>query len=128
MQRINQALNNMTEAMSDDSDEWIRKLNEDSALTEAKLEMFLDERSSAVSEDNIQDLASEAEMARKSAEDMINQMKREMGLLPKEEATSAKEKSPSTSKANQQQAATDESPSNDSQDIKNPKNKTLGDF
>ena len=81
--RLNKAVSEMMDGVTkDDSDDWIQKLNEESALTEAKMEMFMDD---LTSEDKIDKLAKEAEAEKFSAEQMVLQMKREMGLIPKEE-------------------------------------------
>ncbi len=79
-QNINKALSEMMEGMKDDSDEWINQLNQDTALTEAKFEMALDQAQEA--EQKLKDIANEAEMKRIQAESLVSQMKREMGLLP----------------------------------------------
>lgn len=81
--RLNKAVGELMDGVTkDDSDEWIQKLNEESALSEAKMEMFMDD---LTTEDKIDKLAKEAEAEKFSAEQMVLQMKREMGLIPKEE-------------------------------------------
>ncbi len=124
MQRINDALSEINNAMNDDSDEWIRKLNEEAALSEAKMEIFLDEAHASVKETKIEDLAMEAEKARLSAEEMIKQLKREMGLLEEEE-----ESTTDKSESNSSNTSTEQSQQPASNDDKlPPQKKTLGDF
>lgn len=79
-QNINKAISEMMEGMNDDSDDWINQLNQETALTEAKFEMALDQAKEA--EQKLKDIANEAEMKRLQAESLVQQMKRDMGLLP----------------------------------------------
>ncbi|MFK7970742.1 MAG: hypothetical protein AB8F95_10255 [Bacteroidia bacterium] len=80
--RINKSLNEMMDAFNDDSDEWIAKLDGDTALTEAKFEMALD--SAAEAERELETLAHEAELEKLNARKLVEQMKRDMGLLEDE--------------------------------------------
>jgi len=129
MQRINEALSEINKAMDDDTDEWIRKLNEEAALTEAKMEMFIDQATPSLEHDKMEDLAVEAERARLSAEEMVKQLKREMGLLKNETKPST------TDQASQQKSSLKKSveqenkdhPASDEDQLP-PQKKTLGDF
>ena len=85
MSNVNKALTEMTDGLTDDSDEWISKINQETALTEAKLEMALDEASET--QKKLEDLAKEAEMEKFSASEMVKQMKRELGMEVEEEET-----------------------------------------
>lgn len=76
---INQAVQGITGALNDDTDEWIRKLDEASALTEAKFELAMDSASSSV--DELEQERKQAEADKFSAEQLLNNMKQEMGLL-----------------------------------------------
>jgi len=88
--RLNKAVTELIDGVTkDDSEDWINKLNEESALSEAKMEMMFDDLST---EDKIDKLAKKAEEEKFSAENMVLQMKREMGLLPKEEKKAPIEK------------------------------------
>lgn len=71
MQNINRALEGMTP--QDDTDDWINKLNEESAFTEAKLEMAAD---TAKERQEMQQ--TEEEMQDIIAKNLVEQMKREM--------------------------------------------------
>ena len=78
--KINEAIQQITGAMTnDDSDEWIEKLNMDSAVTEAKMDMFLD--STSDTSKKIDQLANETELAKSSAQNLIDEMKKEMGMF-----------------------------------------------
>ena len=78
--KINEAIQQITGAMTnDDSDEWIEKLNMDSAVTEAKMDMFLD--STRDTSKKIDQLANETELAKSSAQNLIDEMKKEMGMF-----------------------------------------------
>ncbi|RMG60454.1 MAG: hypothetical protein D6722_20905 [Bacteroidetes bacterium] len=105
--KLNDAITGITGALNDDSDDWIEKLNQESALTEARMEVALDAETQTTEE--IEKLAQAAEVEKFSAEEMVRQMKRDMGLLPKEEPPKAQEPK--------------EKPTD-----KTPPKKTLGDF
>lgn len=79
-QRITEALEGMT--MDDDSDQWIERLNQETAFAEAKTEMALEVAGSRVSieeETTEEKLAmSDAEMQKIAAEEMVAKMKAEM--------------------------------------------------
>ncbi|MDX1906665.1 MAG: hypothetical protein SF053_06485 [Bacteroidia bacterium] len=81
-QKLNNALTDMVAGLEDDSDAWIGKLNEASALAEAKVDMALDSALSTY--DKLEALAKQAELEKLSAAQLVEQMKREMGLLPPE--------------------------------------------
>jgi DNA polymerase III delta prime subunit len=83
--KLNEAVSGLVSGLEDDSDDWINQLNQESALSEAKMEMMLDNESSTTKE--IDKLAKQAEEEKFSAEQLLKQMKREMGLLPEEEET-----------------------------------------
>ncbi|MEL6672314.1 MAG: hypothetical protein AAFR61_08970 [Bacteroidota bacterium] len=82
-QKLNKAVSEITEGLTkDDSEDWIRQLNEEAAVSEAKFEMFMDDQTT---EDVLEKAVKEEEAKKFSAEEMVRQMKREMGLLPPEE-------------------------------------------
>lgn len=90
--KLNDAIANITNALNDDSDDWIEQLNRDSAISEAKMDMFLDEAAKNTNE--VDQLAKQAELEKLSAENLVQQMKREMGLLsdePEKPTTEEKE-------------------------------------
>lgn len=76
---INEAIQGLTGALNDDTDDWIRKLDQESALTEAKFEMAMD--SAELSTNELEKKRKEAEAEKFSAEQLVDEMKREMGLL-----------------------------------------------
>ena len=82
-QKLNDAITDLTSSLNDDTDEWIEKLNHEAAFSEAKLEMHLDEQSSTTQK--LEKLAKEAETKKFSAELMVLQMKKEMGILTPDE-------------------------------------------
>ncbi len=129
MQRINEALSEINNAMDDDTDEWIRKLNEEAVLTEAKMEMFIDQVAPSLEQDKIEDLALEAERARLSAEEMVKQLKREMGLIEEQNKPStadhASRQKSSLKKSVEQKNKNH--PASDENQLP-PQKKTLGDF
>ncbi|MEL7195693.1 MAG: hypothetical protein AAFO96_24890 [Bacteroidota bacterium] len=85
--KINDAIQQITGAINnDDSDEWIDKLNMDSAVTEAKLDMFMDASSETSSK--IDQLKNDTELAKSSAQNLIEEMKKEMGMLDMEDVPS----------------------------------------
>ena len=138
LQKMNQALSEMKAGLQDDSDEWIDQLNQETALTEAKLEISMEE--AAELDKKIESINQEAEMERINAENLILEMKRQMGLLPPEEETTpeaesdgaepkaeekedaATEKPETELTANTKEESTEEDKSDESG------GKTLGDF
>ena len=133
MQRINKAISEMESALHDDSDEWINKLNEESALSEAKMEILMEEALHSEEQRKLDEVQMQAEVAKKSAEDLVRQMKRELGLLvEEEEAKDPKEATPKVSEKKEGKEPPKESlESNNkaSEESKDPtQNKTLGDF
>ncbi|MEM9986938.1 MAG: hypothetical protein AAF804_17730 [Bacteroidota bacterium] len=81
--KLNSAIQNITSALHDDSDDWIEKLNQESALTEAKMDLALDE--ALASNQKLNDLAKKAEAEKFSSTQLIDEMKKEMGLLVDDE-------------------------------------------
>ncbi|MCI4666898.1 MAG: hypothetical protein MRZ79_01965 [Bacteroidia bacterium] len=77
--KLNDAISKITDALNDDTDEWVEKLNRESAVGEAKMDMFLEQASQTTNE--MEKLANEAELAKNSAQDLVSQMKKEMGIL-----------------------------------------------
>lgn len=77
-QTLSDAVTGITAGLEDDTDTWIEKLNTGSVLTEAKMEMALENEAST---EAIEKLAQEAELEKFSAADLVRQMKKEMGLL-----------------------------------------------
>ena len=123
--RINKSLNEMMEAFNDDSDEWIGKLDEDSALTEAKFEMALD--AAADAEKELTTLAHEAELEKLRARKLVEQMKRDMGLLVDEPTIEIEIEGSEDEIKSEVEAAKDDEPV----DLPPPKpkpGKTMGDF
>lgn len=87
--KMNEAIKGLTDGLNDDSDEWIERLNRESALTEAKMEMSLDGAFDA--EEKLDKLAKDAEAEKFSALSMVEQMKREMGILDDDEDQTLKD-------------------------------------
>ena len=81
-QKMNQTISELVGSLEDDSDDWIEQLNRDSAVTEAKLDVMLEEASETSKE--LDRLAKEAEAQKFAAKSLVDQMKIEMGLKPKE--------------------------------------------
>ena len=116
--RLNKAVTELMDGVTkDDSEDWINKLNEESALSEAKMEMMFDD---LAAEDKVDKLAKEAENEKFSAEQLVLQMKRDMGLIPKEEKKPvAEKKATETDKAKSEPKKENDIP---------PGRKPLGDF
>lgn len=77
--KLSDAVVEITSASEDDTDVWIEKLNEKSALTEAKMEVALE--SSAMDTPSPKQEVSaetEAEMRKLQAQELVRQMKAEM--------------------------------------------------
>ena len=81
-QKLNDTISDIVGSLEDDTDSWIEQMNEGSALSEAKLDVMLDQASETSRE--LDRLAKEAEMQKIEAEDLVTQMKREMGLITEE--------------------------------------------
>jgi hypothetical protein len=82
--KVTKALTEMASAVNnDDTDDWIGRLNEGSALTEAKMDMALDEARSA--NQKLESLAQQAEMEKIQALNLVKQMKKDLGLPVEEE-------------------------------------------
>ena len=131
MQRINKAITDMESAMHDDSDEWIDILNQETALSEAKMEMLMEEASVSEERKKLDEIQMQAELAKKSAEDLVRQMKIELGLLEdtpedkegKEKKAAEKQSSPdSNTQEDSSKKDASQTPKDSSQ------SKTLGDF
>ena len=79
-QKMNGAIGEIISGLtSDDSDDWIEKINQETALSEAKTEMALDDASEVAKE--LESLAKEAEIEKFSASQLVEDMKREMGMI-----------------------------------------------
>lgn len=79
-QKLTKAIVEITEAGKDDSDEWIDKLNQETALNEAKAEMAIDsvEMAAEIAKKEEAFAMSEAEMEKIQAKEMVAQMKAQM--------------------------------------------------
>lgn len=102
MSQIQKALENMNYA--DDSDEWINKLNEKAAISDAKLEIAFDDIEQKAKESKLED-----ELNKIIAEEIVNETKNEMNA-----------------KKTLGDFGIDEEKQSDKPEDKN--NKTLGDF
>ncbi len=76
---INQAIEGITGALNDDTDEWIHKLDQESSLTEAKIDLAMESAASSV--DELEKERKQAEADKFSAEQLLKEMKQDMGLL-----------------------------------------------
>ena len=70
--------------VEDDSDDWIEKLNQQTAFMDAKTELAAD--SIVQHQQQVEHTHSEAELQKIAAQQLLLEMKRQMGLLPAEEA------------------------------------------
>jgi hypothetical protein len=91
----------------DDTDVWVEKLNQESALTEAKMEMALDSSgtgSGLPSEKERLEL-SDAELRKIKAQELVNQMKAEMSgnATPQPQVEQKKESTPESKPVAEQQ-------------------------
>ncbi|MEM7368834.1 MAG: hypothetical protein AAF587_09520 [Bacteroidota bacterium] len=110
--KMNDAISDLTsDLLNDDTDDWINKLNQDAALSEAKLDIHLDEASST--SQKLEKLAKEAEAEKFSAAQLLKDMKREMGLLEDEDEKAK-------SDASEEETSEEEK--------KDPPSKSLGDW
>jgi hypothetical protein len=123
--RINKSLNEMMEAFNDDSDEWIAKLDGDTALTEAKFEMALE--SAAEAEKELETLAHEAELEKLNARKLVEEMKRELGLLEEEPTIEIEIEGSEEEIKSEIEAAKEDAPA-PSPEPKPKPGKTMGDF
>ena len=115
-QKMNQTISEITSSLDmSDTDAWIELLNRESAITEAKMELSLDLAAEA-GEDLLTAQVSEAEQQKLSAELLVLQMKKEMGLIEEEPKPDAEET-----------PAVQESDASDEHTPEPPKRK-LGDF
>ncbi len=122
LKNLNSAVTDMTTALGDDSDDWIRKIDEETAFMEAKTEMAMDSESTLDKE--ITNLQQQVEVEKMTAKDLVNEMKREMGLLPDEPEVPEEEAAEAASE-------TEESPADETkteEDQTDSPKKTLGDF
>jgi hypothetical protein len=85
-QKIQKALSEMQP--QDDTDEWTDRLNQETALSEARLDVALD--SATTQKEKIQRIEDEVEIQKLAAKDLVFQMKKELGLLTDEEIEAAK--------------------------------------
>ncbi len=115
LKNVTGALTSMEGALNDDSEDWIGKIDHETAIMEAKTEMALD--SQAAVEQQIQQLEQEVQMEKITAKDLVEQMKREMGLLPETE------ENPDDTEAKTQDKEGEEKTPKDA-----PPRKTMGDF
>lgn len=116
-QRINKALSDLNP--EDDTDDWIQKLNEESAFAEAKADLAMDDTLSKHMDIPIEGPAtprhSEEEMQKIMAESLVEQMKAQM----REEAKLSH---------SEEYLPDDTTPEEDASKSKGTGRKTLGDF
>jgi hypothetical protein len=117
-QKLNDTISDIVGSLEDDTDSWIEQLNEGSALSEAKLDVMLDQASETSRE--LDRLAKEAEMQKIEAEDLVTQMKKEMGLITEEPETPAAKEETEKPQAKKESSETKKKP--------NKPQKKLGDF
>ncbi|WNJ21505.1 hypothetical protein [Pontibacter sp. G13] len=80
-QQMNEAISNITDGLlQDDSDDWIQKLNEDSAMSEARMELAFDSEDTVSKE--LDNLAKQAAVEKFNAEQLVTNMKKELGMDP----------------------------------------------
>ncbi|MEM6345323.1 MAG: hypothetical protein AAF927_15635 [Bacteroidota bacterium] len=98
-QKLNNTIADIVGSLDDDTDDWIEQLNTGTAIGEAKLDMMLEEASETSRE--LDRLANEAKMQKLAAEDLVSQMKKEMGIeVPEKPAAESPEaKADTTPKA-----------------------------
>lgn len=86
--------------VEDDSEEWMDKLNQETAFMEAKTELAMD----AVQEQKKQldSLEHKVALEKLAAEQLIIEMKRQMGLLPPEEVKEEKANTATNEDSNKQ--------------------------
>lgn len=86
--------------VEDDSEEWMDKLNQETAFMEAKTELAMD----AVQEQKKQldSLEHKVALEKLAAEQLIIEMKRQMGLLPPEEIKEEKANTETSEDSNKQ--------------------------
>lgn len=124
--KLNDAIQNITSGLTnEDSDDWISKLNEETALTEAKMEMAIDEAKEQ--QQMLEQLAKEAEMEKLQALDLVEKMKQQMGLSSKKETQPETEDTVDSKDNTNVNSESKKSDSSDD-DKKPPFKKTMGDF
>ncbi len=80
-QKMTGAITEITSSLNmEDTDVWIEHLNRESAITEAKMEISMDLAKES-GEDLLKAQVTEAEQQKLSAELLVLQMKKEMGLI-----------------------------------------------
>jgi hypothetical protein len=126
MRIINKSVGDMIEGMKDDSQDWIDKLNEGTALSEAKLDIALDQ--ATTEELQIENLAKEIEMEKMNAQLMVEQMKRELGLSTVEVEVEADGDEEETTTEETKTPASPDSEPKEKKKKEGPKGKTMGDF
>lgn len=115
-QKLTGAISEITSSLNmDDTDVWIEHLNRESAITEAKMEVSMDLAQEA-GEDILKAQATEAEQQKLSAELLVLQMKKEMGLIDEVPTPAAEESDAET----EDKPTEEEKPS--------PPKRKLGDF
>lgn len=115
-QKLTGAITEITSSLNmDDTDVWIEHLNRESAITEAKMEISMDLAKES-GEDLLKAQVNEAEQQKLSAELLVLQMKKEMGLIDEVPEPAAEEPAPEAAK----DAKEEEKPS--------PTKRKLGDF
>lgn len=88
--------------VEDDSDDWIEKLNHQTAFMDAKTELAAD---AIVNQQKQQEHQySEEELKKIAAQQLLLEMKRQMGLLPPEEVAPVEENSVETPKTEEKPA------------------------
>lgn len=115
-QKMTGAITEITSSLNmDDTDAWIELLNRESAITEAKMEISMDLVQES-GEDLLKAQATEAEQQKLSAELLVLQMKKEMGLIDEVPQPAAEEPAPEAPEDSKEE----EKPS--------PPKRKLGDF
>ncbi len=122
LKNVNKALNDMQRQTEDDSDDLIAQLNQETALTEAKLEIALDEAQEQ--QKQLELLAKEAELAKLNALNLVEEMKKSMGIEPSKTDSSSTEKKATTSTSEEKQNPEEEKEEKDDDSSK----KTMGDW
>jgi|GEM_PF-2556287 len=133
LQKINKALENMV-TDNDDTDDWIRKLDEETALNEAKVEISLDSILNET-EEKQKKIVDEAEMKKINAKNLVEEMKKSLGLFEEEETTEEEEVSTETTEEEDEKEEEvsidlpeEETEADDNDDDIFSPPKTLGDF
>lgn len=80
--KLNEAVTDLVSGLNDDSEDWIDRINQKTAVTEARMEIALDEAGEVKKE--LDKLEKQAQAEKFSAEELVKQMKKEMGLFVEE--------------------------------------------